>query len=137
MKNFPLLMIIPLLMMPYARAHVKVENYCGKSIYVKVHFIGAGSPTKYIVAPGGSDLQRKDLADIKKGYDVWINTGNESDIWKSSDKVTDKAKDLDNGLWKKVISCHGIKDAGAKVTVKVFEHPDPKYQKETLYGLEH
>lgn len=135
MNKLYVVMSIPLLMVSRVRAEVHVHNDCAKSIYAKVHFIGAGSPGKYVVAPGKD--QKKVLLGIKKGYDVWVNTGAESDVWDSKGKLTDKAKNLKSGIWKKIISHHGTSDTGVNVHVHVYEHPDPKYNKETLYGFEH
>lgn len=56
-------------------AKVEVKNNTTVPIKVLVHYIGIGSPSEYILKPGQRKSETKDLANIKKRYQVWVKKG--------------------------------------------------------------
>lgn len=95
------------------KAKVTVTNRTDLPIKVAVHFIGIGSPTVYEINPSETQTKIKDLANIKRGYEVWIK---------------------ENSTYKKVISLHKISDAGAFRKLDVLQHKDPETG-EFLYSI--
>ena len=73
-------------------AEVKVSNLTDAPIKVEIYYTGIGSPAILEIGPKKSDICKKDLANIKTGYVVWVKDG---------------------GEYRKVISEQNLKDLGA------------------------
>ena len=100
-------------------AKVDVINYTDLPIKVDIHF---QAPTIFNKSPweskelqtGESDHCKRDMANIKTGYDVWLTKNGQKD--------------------RKIISQHGLHDLGAFRRLDIFQDKDPETG-EILYSL--
>jgi len=112
MNTTKLTFIITLLASCLCSAKVEVINHTRGPIKVLVHFIGIGSPSEYELKAGESMKKLKDLANIKKRYQVWVSKKNGYEL------VVDEK----------------VSDSGAFRFLEVYEREEPE-SGEIMYGI--
>jgi len=114
MKNILRLTLLLLLVTGGVLAKVEITNRTESPIKVEISYIGVGSPYRSPeINPMGHDTCKRDLANIKTGYDVWVKKGND---------------------FSKVLSVHGIRDLGAFRNLDLLQYTNPE-DGEILYSL--